>query len=338
MLSSLPLYLGAGLVNGSFATPTKYMKNWRFENIWLQHSLWAFIILPWLTILFLAPQILAVYHTASFKMMSFTLLGGLVFGIGQVASALAIYIIGIGLTFVICIGVSTVLGFLLPLIIQHPDKIMTPFGLVTLGSTLLAIFGFIVSTYAGKQRSKNSETEKANELLPRFYFAGVFLALLAGLFSAGQNICFALTGSLQTIAIDMGATQLGAAMIMWPGFLTVAFIPYAFYMIFLMNKNDSFTNYRSSNASKYYLLAFLMGLFWFSSLMFYSKACQLGGSMGPIIGWPIFMVIIILTSNLWSWLHKEWKGSGRKTLLSLFISLSLMVMSMIMLGISSALV
>jgi L-rhamnose-H+ transport protein len=43
----LILILIAGIISGSFALPTKHVAKWRFENIWLQYSLWAFVILPW---------------------------------------------------------------------------------------------------------------------------------------------------------------------------------------------------------------------------------------------------------------------------------------------------
>lgn len=336
MLSSLPLYLSAGIINGSFATPTKHIKKWSFENIWFQHAMWSFLILPWVTIFFFAPQVIKIYSVVSFKMLAIAMIGGFVFGIGQVASAFAIYTIGIGLAFVICIGISTGLGFLLPLIIQHPEKIMTPFGYVTLIGTLLAIFGFIFSTYAGKLRSQHQGlvTQTVVKASPRNYLIGVILALVAGIFSAGQNLAFSLTSSMQQTALDMGATKFGAAMIMWPWFLTFAFIPYATYMIYLFYKNDSFSNYRTNGFIQYYSLTFFMGIMWYSSLLFYSKASQMSGPLGPIFGWPLFMVLIILTSNCWGWVHHEWKNAGYYALKNLFIGLGLLVGSMLVLGFS----
>lgn len=336
ILLSLLIYLGAGLINGSFATPTKYIKKWNFENIWFQYSLWVFIVLPWIAIFFLAPQVIDVYRTAPFNLMVVIILGGLLFGIGQIASALAIHMIGIGLAFVICIGISTGLGFFLPLLIKYPDKIMTPFGYMTMLGTFLAILGFVFSTYAGKLKNKQRfSMVKDKKINHRIYYMGVFLALMAGIFSAGQNFCFALTNDLQKLALDMGATKLGAAMIIWPIFLTLAFIPYLSYMIYLFYRNRSFSYYKTANISKYYLLTFIMGLFWYSSLMLYSKASQMGGALGPIFGWPIFMVLIILTSSFWGWIHKEWEKASRLSLFYLFIGLALLIFSMLILGISS---
>ena len=39
-----------GILNGSFASPTKYLKKWEWENIW---PVWAFvgmILVPWVVV------------------------------------------------------------------------------------------------------------------------------------------------------------------------------------------------------------------------------------------------------------------------------------------------
>lgn len=334
---ALLLYFFAGIVNGSFATPTKYMHRWKFENIWLQHALWSFLVLPWIAAFFFAPQIIHVYHSASATMIGAIILCGFLFGVGQIMSALAIHMIGIGLAFVICVGLSTALGFFLPLVIQHPDKIFTPFGYVTIAGTVFAILGFIFSTYAGKLRNCNKD-KNSGSLSGKSYCIGVLLALFSGIFSAGQNVCFALTDGLQKIALTMGVQTWGAAMIVWPAFLTFAFIPYAAYMLFLLHKNNSFGLYKTNVKRSYYLLTLIMGLCWYGSLVFYSKASQLSGTFGSIIGWPIFMVLIIMTSNFWSWIHKEWEGASRVTLRYLWIGLSLLVLAVLVLAFGSTIV
>ena len=329
----------AGIINGSFAIPTKYTDRWNFENIWLQYAIWAFLILPWAAILILAPQVLKVYVASPPHLLAIMIIGGFLFGAGQIGFAFAMKLIGIGLSFVICLGLSMGLGFFLPLVVQHPHEILTSFGLITLLGTLLAVSGLIVSTYAGKlrdqERQKKESASSSGKGLKKFYAIGVFLAVIAGLFSAGQNFSFSLTVPMQQIALHMGASRLGAANIMWPGFLFFSFLPYAYYMIFLLKKNKSFSYYHRSGTTKYYGFAFIMGLFWFGSLIFYSKASQLIGSLGPVIGWPMFMVLIILTSNFLGWRHKEWEGCGSKAKYTIWIGLILLILSVLVLGYSS---
>lgn len=309
----------AGILNGSFALPTKYVTKWKFENIWLQFAIWAFVILPWVVILFMAPQVFSIYAAAPASFLWIIFIGGLFFGIGQMCFALALHMIGLGLGFVINLGLGIGLGFLLPLVIQHPQQIFTPFGYVTLIGTAVAVLGLIISNYAGmlRDRDKKEAIElQAAEQDPTEqkyrYGVGVLLAVLAGFSSAGQNFVFSFTYGLQQIALNMGASKFGAANIIWPLYLLCGFIPYALYMIYLQHKNGTFSNYRKTNVGKYHLFALIMGAFWYGSLLFYSKASQLIGTLGPLVGWPIFMVLIILTASFWGWKHNEWEHSSAK--------------------------
>jgi L-rhamnose-H+ transport protein len=342
---ALLLILMAGVVNGSFALPTKYVTKWRFENIWLQFALWAFVILPWLVMLILVPQIFQIYAATPTHLLIVMLLGGFVFGIGQICFALALNLIGLGLGFVINLGLGIGLGFLLPLIFQHADKIMTPFGMATLAGTLLSVIGLIISNHAGilrdREKHKLQLGEEEGTAIGKNsskHTLGVILAVIAGFSSAGQNFAFSLTYSMQPLAESMGANDFGAANIIWPGFLVCGFIPYALYTLYLHNKNKSFINYRQEGTGKYHIFAIIMGLCWYSSLIFYSKASQLiGGDLGPLIGWPMFMVLIILVSSFWGWKHKEWEGCGEKPKKVMRQGLVYLILSIIVLAYSSSL-
>lgn len=334
-VTALFFILIAGLINGAFALPSKYTKKWSFENSWLLYAFWAFLILPWLTAAILAPHILSVYAAAPSKLIWVMVIGGFLFGTGQVGFALAIEMIGIGLSFVLGLGIGTGLGFLLPLVFQHPAELLTPFGLVTLLGTLLALIGIIVSTYAGQLRDRSHQQEIKRS--PHFYLIGVILASIAGLFSAGQNFSFSLTVGLQDIAQSMHVNPLGASLIMWPGFLVFTLIPYAIYMIYLIKKNRSCSKYCETGTKRYYLYTLIMGACWFGSLIFYSRASQLIGKMGPVVGWPLFMVLIILCSNLIGWKQGEWDRCDRKTALTLIAGILFLVISVVVLGYSSTL-
>src|ERR1700722_1561127 len=96
---ALLLIVIAGCLNGSFATPAKHIKNWQFENIWLQFAIWNFLILPWIAIFILAPQVFQIYSKTPNSQLAIMIGSGFFFGVGQVAFARAIHIIGIGLTF-----------------------------------------------------------------------------------------------------------------------------------------------------------------------------------------------------------------------------------------------
>jgi len=187
---------------------------------------------------------------------------------------------------------------------------------------------------AGGMRRKNKQTMGKHQH-SKHYNLGVFLAIIAGLFSAGENFTFALCVPMQKLASQMGVHTLGAANIMWPGFLFFTFIPYAIYMIYLHNKKRSIRFYKSTKTPLYFLLTIIMGAFWFSSLIFYSKSTQLIGSLGPVLAWPLFMAFIILMSNFWGWIYKEWKYCGKKAIRVLWLGLICLVASVIIFAISA---
>ncbi|MBF0313605.1 MAG: hypothetical protein HQK50_17735 [Oligoflexia bacterium] len=333
---SILLILVAGMINGSFALPTKYVKNWSFENIWLQYAISAFVLMPIALALWLIPNILTIYGVSDAITISAMVLGGVLFGAGQVAFALSIKLIGIGLTYVICLGLAMGLGFLLPLLVQHPERIATPFGALTIFGTLLALLGLVISSYAGKLRDQKRGEGK--EGAGSSFVAGILLATFAGLTSAGQNFSFALgSPHLQKMAMDTGTTAFGTAFVFWPGFLLFTFIPYALYMLWLHQKNNSWINYKKQGSGRYWIFSLVMALFWLGSLILYSQASLLIGELGPIIGWPLFMVLIILSSTFWSLKQGEWNEASAHAMKILWIGLGSMFLSVILLGWSSQL-
>ena len=337
LLIALFLVLLAGFVNGSFAMPTKHMSQWRFENIWFTYAVFSFLIIPWLTIWLLEPHVLAIYQSTPASTLLTMALGGFLFGIGQVGFSIGISRIGIGLAFTINIGLGTVLGFLLPLLIQHPQQIVTPAGLCTLLGAAFIIISLLVSYHAGhlRDQAKHVVDHPLNQT-KKHYRVGVLLCLIAGLCSAGQNLTFSLTANMQHIALGQGASAMAASGIIWPGFLVFTFIPYAIYMLTLMHKKQSFSQYKNS-PNRYYLYALIMGLCWYGSLVLYSKAAQIIGKLGPVLGWPMFMGLIILTSSFWGIYHKEWQGCSLKTKTNMSLGIVFMIVAIVVLAIGTKL-
>ena len=345
VIGALLLILVAGVVNGSYALPSKYMGRWRFENIWLQFALWTFVVLPWTLMLLVEPDIVKIYLAAPSSLLRLMLAGGFAFGVGQVCFAVAFDMIGMGLSFVINVGLGMSLGFLLPLLIQHPREIPTPFGLATLLGTALAGLGLLFSNHAGRLRDRERKkaeapgdaTGGASAARGRRHAMGVLLTVLTGLTSAGQNAVFSMTAGLQRLAVKMGAGSFAASSVLWPGFLSSAFVPFALYTLYLHRRNRSFALYKEAGAAKYHLLAVVMGVAWYGSLALYSKASRIIGDLGPLVGWPMFMALIILTSNFWGWRHGEWEASGTSAKRVMKWGLACLVVSVVVLGYGSSL-
>ena len=64
-MGNVPLAVGltllAGIINGSFATPMKYAKYWKWENIWSVWAVVGMLIFPWFTVYVTLPDVAGFY-------------------------------------------------------------------------------------------------------------------------------------------------------------------------------------------------------------------------------------------------------------------------------------
>jgi len=334
ILLALFLVFIAGILNGSFAFPIKSMPRWNEENIWLIFSIGNYILVPWIILLLLAPHFIAVFPKTPTHVLWVMVFGGLFFGIGMICFALGLGLLGIGLSYVINIGIGTAGGALLPLIIIYPQKIFTTFGLFEIIGIILFLFGVILASRAGILRDQSlKHTKEQTQIKPGKVLLGIMLVILAGLSAAGQGFTYAYCiPSMQKIALNMGMNKLAAANIPWAGIFLAAFIPYTLYFVWKCIKNKSFSKFFVANTKKYWWYAFLMSLFASGCLFLYSKAAQILGSLGPVIAWPMFMSFVVLTSNILGIIQKEWQHANQKTKYLLGFGILLLIFAIIALS------
>ena len=67
-------------------------------------------------------------------------------------------------------------------------------------------------------------------------------------------------------------------------------------------------------------------MLWFSSTVIYGAVTARLGSMGPVLGWPLFMSAIIIASNVWGLSAGEWKGSGSKAVYTMLGSIVFLIL------------
>src|SRR5487761_392467 len=139
----------AGVLNGSFASPTKCVSRWRWENIWAVWAVVALFLFPWVLALKTIPNLFDVYRSVG-SVPLLKLIGlGVGFGLAQIFFGLGIAAIGIALCFAIAIGISTALGSLVPLMFLQPRAIFTPKGQTILGGVTLILVGIVFCAMAG---------------------------------------------------------------------------------------------------------------------------------------------------------------------------------------------
>lgn len=347
ILFALALVLIAGIINGSFATPMKYMTRWEEENTWLIFSFWGFIILPWITILVMAPNVLEVLRALPPRLLWTMILGGVCFGLGQICFALSFRYIGIGLAFVINISMGTSGSALIP-ILWHKGIMGTPYSYAQMIGIVVFVLAVILGAAAGAARDRHkrelSEAPQAarnvKRIKPGKLLLGVILAILAGVGSVCQGVTYIWANPTvsQIATSQFGVGKLAGGVIAWVVIFSAAWAPYFLYFLMLNIKNRSFARFATGGTAKYWFWTILMGVGYWGSLVFFSKASEvIGGDLAPTIAWPLFMVFIILTSNFWSLKSHEWEHAGGAAAKRMIVSLALFVAAIVVFSYSSKL-
>jgi L-rhamnose-H+ transport protein len=318
----------AGLMNASFAVPMKYTKRWAWENTWMVWTFFALVLLPAVAAFVTLPGLVAVYSASSVTLLWHVAIFGAGWGLAQVFFGIAVDAIGIALTFSLVLGTSAAVGALIPLLMLHSDELHTTTGHMLLLGIALLLVGVAICAVAGSLRDKPGGTEAA----PRKNSAsGLILAILCGALASFQNFGLAFGAPLLAIATAHGANKANSANAVWLPLLLAGAIPNLLYCIYLVRKNSTAGKF-SAGGVGYWFLAFLMGGFWFGSLLLYGAAVPKLGALGPAVGWPLYMSLIVVAASLLGIVTGEWKHSGRKPLTIQLAGVAILIVAIVILS------
>ena len=91
------------------------------------------------------------------------------------------------------------------------------------------------------------------------------------------------------------------------------FIANLAYCGYLLRKNDTLGRFISDGAGTGWLCGALMGFLWFGGQSLYAVGITRMGELGVVIGWPLLMGMIIVTSNAAGILTGEWNDVSSAT-------------------------
>jgi len=155
------LAVAAGLMVGNCMLPLNYLRKWRWENAWIIFTLVALVLVPWTLAFLRVPNLLSVYSNVNSASFMIPLLFGAGWGVAQVLFGLAVIRAGMALSFAITIGLSAALGSLVPILLRHPQALVTGRGLVLLLGQLLMVTGVVVCCWAGRRREREQKADAA---------------------------------------------------------------------------------------------------------------------------------------------------------------------------------
>jgi L-rhamnose-H+ transport protein len=332
-----------GFASGSFYMPFKKVKGWHWESYWLVGGLFSWLIIPPFAAYLTVPGFSEIIRSTSPDIIKYTLLFGLLWGVGGLTYGLGVRYLGMSLGNSVVLGFCSAFGALVPSIYYYffpvegktsiYDLISTGWGRIVLLGVFLCLLGIYISGKAGMMKEKEmSEAEKQQSVAEFSLVKGLLVAVFSGIMSACFNFGIEVGKPMAEAAVSMGLNPLFQnnvtyVVLLWGG-LTTNLI----WCVILNFRNKSFGDYGNSAKPlfKNYLFSAFAGTTWFLQFFFYGMGeSKLGNGASS---WILHMAFIILVANGWGIILKEWAGVSKKTNRTIILGISVIILSVLVVG------
>jgi len=320
----------------------RHLGRWAWETVWGLFVVVACVIMPPIMFFLTVTNPWQVLSAAPARAEIIALTTGFIWGFGAILMGLAVSAIGISMANTLVLATSASLGSMLPLLILAPERFGQPQGkAITLG-TVVALVGIGFCGWAGILRERNEKAGPGSTRqmvgTARPFWVGLLICAGAGIISALFNVGYSLSQGIITSAVQAGNSPFAGSNVIWLLALGSGAIANLAYCGYLLVKNRTWSDFRQPKAAPLYALAILMGLLWGGSMFAYGAASPKLGKLGPAIGWPIMLIVSLVTANCVGFLTGEWKLSSRAARRWMMLGLAILLVAIAILGWSGSLV
>jgi L-rhamnose-H+ transport protein len=151
------------------------------------------------------------------------------------------------------------------------------------------------------------------------------------------NLALAFGAPVAEAAVRGGATPFGAQNAIWALAVGGGSVANICYTLFLLFRNHSWRQFVAGRSARSALLASVMGVLWIAGVSVYGAGATALGSLGPVMGWPLFMSTIIITGNLWGYTTGEWKRAPPVALRTNLFGVAILILAIVVISIGSIL-
>jgi L-rhamnose-H+ transport protein len=284
------------------------------------------IIGAWLTI----PELGKVLSEAPRGAMLASFGLGAAYGIGGTAFGISIRYIGFSLTYAIAVGLSTVLGTLIPPLVAGTlgTTLNQPGACWVIGGIVAGTLGIAFTGAAGRMKERDLSAQAKLEGFS--LVKGLLLSLLAGVLSAVYGFALAAGQPIADAAARHGAGVFqGNVIYIFSN--TGAFLITAIYCLWLHNKHKTLgeivelpAGAETAKLPVNWAMAVLTGCLWYGQFFFYNLGHVRMGEY-KFTSWAIHMIMLILFSILVGWLLHEWRAARRVTKLAVSFAFLVLV-------------
>ncbi|MEO6230526.1 MAG: L-rhamnose/proton symporter RhaT [Ferruginibacter sp.] len=312
-------------------TPQKKVSGWAWQTYWLAQAFVCWLLLPVLVAFITIPELITVLKEAPVDAMQKSFLLGMTYGVGGTAFGIAIRYVGFSLTYAIAVGISCVLGTLLPPIVHGTlgEVLKSNGGTFLIMGVAIGAAGIALCGVAG--RKKEIDLEKNSDNKSTFSLAkGLPLCLLAGVLSALYGFSLDQGQPIADVAEKFGAGNYrGNVIYIFSN--SGAFVTTLIYCLYLHRKEKTFGEYSAKGNVKLpanYLLSILTGFLWYGQFFFYGLGHVRMGNY-KFSSWAIHMIMLVLLSAVAGLVMQEWKSCSTKTMQILWIALAVLIIAVL---------
>jgi L-rhamnose-H+ transport protein len=313
----------AGALNGTFAVPLKTVRGWKFNHVWGVFSMLAMCAIPWTGVLLAVPGWKHLIATIPLAGLVGLIVLGLLWGVASLLYGLAIDLLGIALGFSIQLGLSIVIGALIPFISIRGLAVRTASDVVFLAGIVAMVAGVMVCALAGRGRENAGGNKK--------FRLGLIIAILGGIGSPLLNI--GIQYGISLLPPTTEDTQLGQ-WVAWALFLSAAAASQAAICFFRISAAREWSLFRGTGKGHNALLVLGMSIVWVVSIFLYGASAASLGQLGTSAGWPVFIGMIVITSNAWGVGLGEWKERPRRDMVRMLAGSGVLIAAAFIIGLA----
>ena len=326
-----------GLAAGSFYLPYKKVSKWPWEVYWLTGGIFAWFIVPISAICLIYKSPLNLLEAIPPNLMKWPYFFGMLWGIGGLSFGLSIRYLGLSLGMAVALSLTAIFGTLIPPIAEgiFLDLMYTLSGRVILMGVVGGVGAAFIIGYAGMMKEKELAQQSLGGTIVEFdYTKGMIVATISGILSACFAFGLASGREITEIVTPLSSNELFAnsflfAIIMIGG-LTTNLI-WCIYRIIRNRSIDSLLSVTWTKSVRNFMLCIVAGTTWYFQFFFYGMgSTQL--DKFDFASWSLHISFIILFSNIWGWILKEWDGSSLKTKRFLLFGLLMLILSTVAIG------
>jgi L-rhamnose-H+ transport protein len=330
--------LGAAMA-ASFYAPIGKVKEWSWETTWAIAGFFSWILLPIGVSLILLPNFHDFYSALDGSLMLKVALFGAMWGVGNVSYGLTMRHLGMSLGIGVAIGVTLVVGTLVPPILhgQAAMLIHTKSGLLTMAGIIVALIGVAIVSYAGHQK----EVQLGAEIREFNVTLGLALAVMCGIFSSGFSFGLDAATPIRDAALAVGVKPLYARLptyVLIMGGGAIVNLTYCFVRLAALKRLSlrADLSHPSPVLLKNAALAACGGIMWYLQFFFYAWGEANIPARVSYVNWMLHMSIYVLCGGLVGLALGEWKGVASRPIRLLWAGILVIIAAANLVGLGMA--